>query len=158
MGFKQLASLRDQLAQQAAAEKAAKQPKQKTSPAKKAGPVDPVVLVIGQLQKQFPNAFPKNPAPKLPLKIGIHRDLLEQSETLGISKKALREAIKVWCCGNRYWDCVVEGAVRVDLKGESVGVVTKEEATQSQAFKAKRHGKKANTVAAPSDEPQPIST
>lgn len=154
MSFKQLASLRDQLAQQAAAEKAekqAKQPKKKTSPAK---PVDPVVLTIGQLQKHFPKAFPKNPAPKLPLKIGIHKDLLEQSEQLGISKAALREAIKTWCYGSRYWACIVEDAIRIDLNGESAGTVTKEEALQAQVCKDRRQSKKTKTTQTPpTDEP-----
>ena len=142
MGFEQLASLKDQLAQQAKAEKLAKQAKKNTVPARKAAPVDPVVLVIGQLQKHFPKAFPKNPAPKLPMKIGIHRDLLELSEQLGISKKALREALKTWCWGNRYWACVVEDAVRVDLTGDEAGRVTKEDAAQARGLEAKRRKNK----------------
>jgi ProP effector len=142
MGFEQLASLKDQLAQQAQAEKLAKQPKKKPAPAKKTEPVDPVVLVIGQLQKRFPKAFPKNPAPKLPMKIGIHRDLLEQSELLGISKKALREAIKTWCWGNRYWACIVEDAVRVDLNGDEAGRVTQEDAAQARGLEARRNKNK----------------
>lgn len=141
MGFEQLASLKEQLAQQARAEK---QQKQKPREAKKpAQPVDPIVPVIGQLQKQFPKAFPKNPAPKLPLKLGIHRDLLERSEQLGISKKVLREAIKTWCWGNRYWAAVVEDAVRVDLEGAEAGKVTKAEAEQSKSLAARRLKKPA---------------
>ena len=135
MGFEQLASLKDQLAQQAKAEK---QPKKNIVPARKAEPVNPVVLTIRQLQKHFPKAFPKNPAPKLPMKIGIHRDLLEQSEQLGISKKTLREALKTSCRGNCYWACVVEDAVRVDLTGEEAGRVTKENAVQARGLEAKR--------------------
>lgn len=138
MGFEQLASLKDQLAQQAKAEKSAKPPRKRPAPAKKAEPVDPVVHTIGKLQKQFPKAFPKNPAPKLPMKIGIHRDLLEQSEQLGISKKALREAIKTWCWGNRYWACIVEDAIRVDLNGDEAGRVTKADAEQARGLEARR--------------------
>lgn len=141
MGFEQLASLKDQLAQQA---KAGQEKKKKpAAPRKPAAPVDPVVLVIGQMQKQFPKAFPKNPAPKLPLKIGIHKDLLEFSEQFGLSKKALREAIKTWCWGNRYWACIVEDAVRVDLNGEESGRVTKEDAEQAKTLQAKRQKPKA---------------
>jgi ProP effector len=142
MGFEQLASLKDQLARQAQAEKLANQPKKKTAFTRKAEPVDPVVLVIGQLQRRFPKAFPKNPAPKLPMKIGIHRDLLEQSEQLGISKKALREAIKTWCWGNRYWASIVEDAVRVDLNGDGAGRVTKEDAAQARGLEARRQKNK----------------
>ncbi len=142
MGFEQLASLKDQLAQQAKAEKQAKPPRKKPAPARKSEPVDPVVLIIGQLQKQFPKAFPKNPAPKLAMKIGIHRDLLEQSEQLGVSKKALREAIKTWCWGNRYWAAIVEDAIRVDLNGEEAGRVTKEDAAMARGLEAKRQKNK----------------
>jgi ProP effector len=86
------------------------------------------------------------------MKIGVHRDLLEQSEQLGISKKALREAIKTWCWGNRYWASITEGAVRVDLNGEAAGVVGKEEAEQARTLEAKRHNNKkpaADTIPEP---------
>lgn len=139
MGFEQLALIKDQLGKQAEAERLAKQKK------KIPQPVDPVVLTIGQLQKYFPKVFPKNPASKLPLKLGIHKDLLDKSEQLGISKKALRNAIKTWCWGNRYWASIVENAVRVDLSGEVAGSVTKEEALQARTLEAKREKNKAST-------------
>lgn len=91
MGFEQLAPLRDELAKQAEAEKLVNQrKKQERSAGKKtAAKVDPVVLIIGLLQKKFPLAFPKNPASKVPLKIGIHKDILEQADQLGIDKVRL---------------------------------------------------------------------
>jgi ProP effector len=145
MGFEQLASLREELARQAAAKKREKQQKKNTVlPEKRAVTVDPVVIIIGQLQKKFPLAFPKKPAPKVPLKIGIHKDLLGQVDQLGIEENELRAAIKTWCRGNRYWDCVVEDAVRVDLDGNAVGIVTKEEAQKTKQLKAK--AKKAGVV------------
>ncbi len=128
MGFQQLAFFRDQLAQEAAAKKIENQKNRQAQQAKQTNPVDPVVRIIGSLQKQFPLAFPKNPAPKVPLKLGIHKDLFELSESLGMSKIELREAIKTWCCGIRYWTGVVEGAVRFDLEGNPAGLVTKVEA------------------------------
>ena len=121
MGFQQLA-------QQAAAEKIEQQKNRQAQQAKKSNLVDPVVLIIGRLQKHFPIAFPTNPAPKVPLKLGIHKDLLEMSESLGISKIEFREAIKAWCAGTRYWTCIVEGAIRFDLEGNAAGFVTKIEA------------------------------
>jgi ProP effector len=148
MGFEQLASLKEELERQAAAKKREKQPKKYTVlPEKKAVTVDPVVLIIGQLQKQFPLAFPKKPAPKVPLKIGIHKDLLGQVDQLGMSEHDIRAAIKTWCRGQRYWDCLVEDAVRVDLDGNSVGIVTKEEAQKTKQLKAK--AKKAGVVKQP---------
>jgi ProP effector len=142
MPFTELAPLRDQLAQQAAAEKIANQKLKSAQPAKKAAPVDPVVLIIGRLQNQFPIAFPKNPAPKIPLKLGIHKDLLELSESLGISKLDLRSAIKIWCKGNRYWSCITDGAVRFDLQGNAAGFVSKIEADIAASRMNNRHHKK----------------
>ncbi len=142
MGFEQLASLRDELAQQAAAEKSLKRQNQKKTAegtsAKKTAKVDPLVPIIGLLQKTFPLAFPKKPAAKVPLKIGIHNDILEQAEQLGIDQNDLRKAINAWCWGNRYWECLVEDAVRVDLKGNTAGQVTKADADRAQKLKARR--------------------
>jgi ProP effector len=125
--------------QKAAAHKssAPKQSAQK-SPAQKSKPVDPVVLSIGKLQKRFPKAFPKNPAPKVPLKVGIFKDLLEHSEELGLNEAALRDAIKVWCWGSRYWACVTENAMRVDLNGQDAGQVLPAEAARARGLQAKR--------------------
>ena len=116
---------------------AQKSPAQK-SPAQKSKPVDPVVLSIGKLQKRFPKAFPKNPAPKVPLKVGIFKDLLEHSEELGLNEAALRDAIKVWCWGSRYWACVTENAMRVDLNGQDAGQVLPAEAARARGLQAKR--------------------
>jgi ProP effector len=147
MGFEQLAALRDQLAQQAKVEKAEKTA-QRVVKAKKtrAEPsterkVDPIVQIIGQLQKQFPLAFPKKPAAKVPLKIGIHKDLLEHTVQLAIDEKTLRAAIKTWCWGQRYWVCMTEGAVRVDLQGQAAGEVAKTDAERAVRLLAGRKPK-----------------
>jgi ProP effector len=116
----------------------AQKPSAQKSPAQKSKPVDPVVLSIGKLQKRFPKAFPKNPAPKVPLKVGIFKDLLEHSEELGLNEAALRDAIKVWCWGSRYWACVTENAMRVDLNGQDAGQVLPAEAARARGLQAKR--------------------
>jgi len=127
MGFEQLAALKAQLAARAKAEKAAKPAEvskratppraRDAAPANLAKPVDPVVHTIGRLQRRFPLAFPKNPAPKVPLKIGIFEELLPHSKMLALTEAELREAIKTWCRGARYWACLIEGASRMDLAG-----------------------------------------
>lgn len=156
MGFEQLAALKKQLAAAAKAEKTEKapktakaaKPKSPAKPRKETAPVDPVVLTIGKLQRLFPKTFPKNPAPKLPLKIGIHKELVERTQEIGIDAEALTEAIKTWCRGNRYWACVVEDAPRIDLDGNPAGVVTKQEAGQARALEARRRkGREARETA-----------
>ena len=117
-----------------------------TRPARPERQVDPVVLTIGQLQKHFPLAFPKNPEPKKPLKLGISKDLAAQAETLSLTEPAILEAIKVWCQGSRYWAAMTNGAARVDLNGEADGTVTPEQAGHARylaaaARRAKRQDK-----------------
>ncbi|MBW8837781.1 MAG: ProQ/FinO family protein, partial [Burkholderia sp.] len=118
------------------------------APAADAKPVDPVVKSIGRLQKRFPNAFPKNPAPKLPLKVGIFEDLVVHAKELSLSEAELRDAIKTWCRGSRYWKCLVEGAARVDLTGAEAGKVTAQEAAGAQRLQAHRAAKSAKSAAA----------
>lgn len=138
MGFEELATLRDELVRQAAAEKLKKpQAKNVNAPAAKPSrPVDPLLVNIGLLQKHFPLAFPKKPAPKVPLKIGIHHDLVAQAEQLGLSAIEIRAVLKKWCRGKRYRECLVAGAVRVDLQGQACGFVSKEEASSSEQRKS----------------------
>jgi len=158
MGFEQLASLKQQLAQQAQAAKqttvqatttkpaAAKHSKVRPTAAKPKQPtreaVDPVILTIGALQKRFPTVFPKSPLPKIPLKLKIHHDLLAQAPELGLTEQALLEAIKTWCQGTRYWACLVADAVRVDLTGAAAGQVLPAEAARARVLAAQRYRKK----------------
>ncbi|HEX7936514.1 MAG TPA: ProQ/FinO family protein, partial [Paraburkholderia sp.] len=118
------------------------------APAADAKPVDPVVKSIGRLQKRFPDAFPKNPAPKLPLKVGIFEDLVVHAKDLSLSEAELRDAIKTWCRGSRYWKSLVEGAARVDLTGAEAGKVTTQEAAGAQRLQAHRAAKSAKAAAA----------
>src|SRR5690606_21355537 len=122
MGFEQLAALKRELVAQAEQEK--RKARKAPAGARKTGrkpaaaqetPVDPVVITISRLQKKFPLAFPKKPAPKLPLKLGIHKDLYAQAETLKLTNAEIKEAVKTWCQGSRYWACMTEGAARLDL-------------------------------------------
>ena len=112
-------------------------------------PVDPVVLTIGKLQKRFPKAFPKNPSPKVPLKIGIFQDLLAHATELALSEAELRAAIKIWCRGSRYWTSMVEGAIRVDLSGEEAGRVSPEDGVRATKLEEGRLARVASKAAAP---------
>ncbi|MPV55246.1 ProQ activator of osmoprotectant transporter prop [Burkholderia sp. HI2761] len=173
MGFEQLAELRAQLAAKAKQERNAKRPaaptdagakpksgdqpsrgakpgagakpqhRAKPASAKPSAPVDPVIVAIGKLQRKFPRAFPKNPAPKVPLKVGIWDDLAREAQAVGLNEAELREAMSTWCRGNRYWSCLVEDAVRVDLQGNEVGRVTHDDAARARRLKARRPGKGA---------------
>jgi len=101
-------------------------------------PVDPVVLAISRLQKRFPAVFPKNPAPKVPLKVGIFQDLVQHAQELKLTEAELRDAIRTWCRGARYWNGMVEGAARVDLAGEPAGQVTEADARRARQLQRSR--------------------
>ncbi|KVU59431.1 ProQ activator of osmoprotectant transporter prop [Burkholderia ubonensis] len=118
---------------------------------KPSAPVDPVVVAIGKLQKRFPAAFPKNPAPKVPLKVGIWADLAGQAQAVGLTEAELRDAMSTWCRGNRYWSCLVEDAVRVDLQGNEAGRVSKDDAARARRLKARGPKRKGPAHAAKAD-------
>lgn len=140
MGFEQLATLKAELAAQAEQSKRTAQtktPRRRSTPAAPAAaPIDPVVRNVGKLQARFPLAFPKNPAPKVPLEIGIFADLQAQAREL--SEAELRDALRTWCRGARYWASLIEGAPRVDLAGQASGHVTAAEASRGQQMRAGR--------------------
>lgn len=102
--------------------------------------VDPIVLVIGRLQKLFPVAFPKKPAPKVPLKVGILDDLIARSVEIRITEEDLKKAIQAWCKSQRYWSVIIEGAIRVDLYGNPAGSVDTSGALQARSL-LKKHQK-----------------
>ena len=58
--------------------------------------------VIQELQLSFPRLFPEKPAEKLPLALGIDRDLDEWAKDLGIPQRDLKIALYYWCKGRRY--------------------------------------------------------
>ncbi|CAM2152106.1 ProP effector [Pararobbsia alpina] len=103
-----------------------------------ATPTDPVLLLIRKLQNRFSATFPKKPAPKVPLKIGIFEDLMAHATELGADEAQLRAAIKTWCGGSRYWACMVEGAQRIDLAGQPAGVVTAADANRARRLETHR--------------------
>jgi len=157
MGFEQLAQLKAQLAKQsksAPAKKPARPPRPATNAQKQ--PVDPVVHAIGKLQRRFPLAFPKNPAPKVPLKVGVIDDLFAQASDIGLTETEIREAIKVWCRGARYWSCLVEDAARVDLAGNPTGNVTAADAGRARHLEARRTAR-ASTPSASSASSEPAA-
>jgi ProP effector len=169
MGFEQLAELKEKLAKRAEAKPvraeakpvrtgvkpAAKAPRaRRPAPSGDSKPVDPVVITIGKLQKKFPRAFPKNPAPKVPLKVGIFEDLLIQATELGLAAPELRDAIKTWCRGSRYWTCLAEGAARVDLSGGEAGRVSPQDAVRAKSLEAGRLARAAAKPAKPENPPK----
>ncbi|MFZ5960422.1 ProQ/FinO family protein [Pseudomonas sp. QL9] len=158
MGFEQLAGLRDRLRaeKEQAKTDSAKRPKQRPAPKAKPRDQDPAVEAIWRLQKHFPLAFPVNPAPKVPLKLGILQDAEQHLELLGITSEQLKLGITSWCKGTRYWACMVENAPRLDLNGQAAGTVTatqaqyaKQQASRQRSLDRRNRAKQKASVQAP---------
>jgi ProP effector len=108
---------------------------------------DAAARAVTTLQRHFPHAFPHSPTPKVPLKVGILRDVLAQAASLGLSERDARNGLKLWCRGQRYWTCLIEGDVRVDLTGASAGVATAVEAEYGKSQEKTRLARRREQIA-----------
>jgi ProP effector len=137
MGFEQLVVLRAQLNRDESSKTVASRPtssqvnverqiKQPPKPARTSA--NAAACAVTTLQRHFPRAFPRNPAPMGPLKAGVLKDVLAGAASLGLSERDARNGVKLWCRGQRYWTCLIEGTVRVDLNWANAGVVVATEA------------------------------
>ncbi|MBP7251740.1 MAG: cold shock domain-containing protein [Aliarcobacter sp.] len=82
------------------------------------------IRVLNVLSEKYPKTFPYKP-----LAIGIKEDLLNISEKLGISKNELKIFLNFYCRSKKYRANLIFNTERINLKGEVVGLVKKEEAT-----------------------------
>ena len=89
------------------------------------------LLVINWLIEQFPAAFFKKSSDIKSLQLGIFEEILdfyERLESPPFSKKTLREALRYYSHSPAYLKAQIEGAVRVDLFGNEVDIVSNEQA------------------------------
>ncbi len=105
------------------------------------------------LKAHFPNCF-KEIKEVQPLKIGIKQDLvklLSTREDIVTSDKAcMVSSIAYYVNSASYHKSIIEGASRIDLEGQAVGVVSAEEAKYStESRKAKLLKKKIPQQTAP---------
>jgi ProP effector len=131
-------------------------PQRKARPAPPVTPDLPLGAAIGRLQRRYPLAFPRQDSPKVPLKIGVLKDLQPHASALGLTDAQVQAAVAAWCQGQRYWASLTEGAARVDLAGGPAGTVTAQEAAwaRQQAANARRARPQARKAAA-ADVPSP---
>jgi RNA chaperone ProQ/FINO-like protein len=88
------------------------------------------------LAERFPACFKGCGEPRLPLKVGIHRDIWNTAPSL--SHTDIRGALKDYVSDAAYYQVLAEGAVRVDLNGNPAGVVTEQQAKWSAMRAARR--------------------
>lgn len=115
------------------------------------------LVVADFLLKTFPKAFsPENPKP---LKIGIHKDILEHNLTMDgtlLSSEAIREALGWYCRRYPYLKATSrDNAQRIDLNGQAVGAVAENEKTSALLWLSKRKAKdiKPSTDSTPATTP-----
>jgi ProP effector len=84
---------------------------------------------LSELAAAFPAAFSLDPNMVRPVKLGIKKDLYEQS---AISHRRIAAALRTYCNSVQYLEASVEGAVRIDLTGEPAGAVTVIEAQHAR--------------------------
>lgn len=105
------------------------------------------------LIEQYPATF--NPAAPLPLKIGIHTDLLARHPDL--DPATLRRALKRYCERRAYQLALArEGACRVDLDGKPAGEVLEDQRKFAKLKLDTRKTKKPTKPATPA--PTPVLT
>lgn len=83
------------------------------------------IKLLNILSEKYPNIFNYKP-----LAIGIKDELFAASEEIGISKKELKIFLNFYCRSKKYRANLILNAERVNLKGEIVGIVTKQETTK----------------------------
>jgi ProP effector len=121
--------------------------------------LDYVQYGVELLKAYFPNCFGAASQIK-PLKIGIKQDLVKRLSTMGDivmdDKACMVKSLSYYVNTHNYLKTVVAGATRIDLDGQSAGLVTAEEAQysldkQKSKMQAKEQGKH------PSTEPSELS-
>jgi ProP effector len=83
-------------------------------------------ITIEFLAEKFPRTFFVNGGERKPLKIGIIRDLVDAH--IGIPGTQLRHTLAAYTSSPGYLRACREGADRIDLVGEPVGIVSGAEA------------------------------
>jgi len=97
--------------------------------------------VIAYIAECFPKCFTLEGEAK-PLKIGIFQDLAERlAEDPKVSKTQLRAALRQYTSSWRYLHGVKTGAERVDLDGNSCGVIEQEHVEHAQTALAESKAK-----------------
>lgn len=99
------------------------------------------------LAERFPAAFmPKRCDAKRPLKIGIHRDVVERMKDF--PRRIIKLTLDDYCSGPKYTRAMAAGAQRVDLDGNPAGKVTFADAAFAKAKQAELEARRAPRRAA----------
>jgi ProP effector len=87
--------------------------------------------IIELLASTWPRCFSVKLADRRPLKVGIRKDIAASAEG-AITPDELGAALRIYTSHKRYLRTLREGAHRIDLDGNPVGVVTANEAAAAR--------------------------
>jgi len=85
------------------------------------------MAALQQLMEAYPKTFDRKNV--RPLKIGIQEDLVADEK---VAKNKIKRALASYVRSLNYYRSLREGAERIDINGEAVGVVTKEESEHAK--------------------------
>jgi ProP effector len=98
--------------------------------------------IIGVLADLFPSAFVLYQWNRKPLKLGI-RDDLRAACAGAVTPNELQNALRRYCTSDGYLVALREGAARIDLGGNAVGIVSTDQAAQAGKVLAARRERQA---------------
>jgi|SRR6516225_4711267 ProP effector len=111
---------------------------------------DVAYAVLALLCERFPKCFVRYHIRRRPLKVGIDKDILAVLDG-AVTPDELSKALCVYVMNKTYRARLKAGATRIDLDGNSAGIVTAEQATPS----APRQPKPAQSAPPPSPSAPP---
>jgi ProP effector len=103
---------------------------------------DEIAAALALLAKAFPECFSLYAARRRPLKVGIHKDILER---LGeaMTPHKLGSALACYVANGSYRRKLLAGASRIDLDGNPCGTVTAAQEADARAKIAAANGRAA---------------
>ena len=100
----------------------------------------PTNEILSILAEAYPKLFGDE---LVPLKIGIHKDLVHSPIREKLSYQECRIGVRCIVGKHKYWRVCVEGATRFDLEGNPAGIVTKDQASYAEQRLSKTLAKTA---------------
>jgi ProP effector len=101
-----------------------------------------VGAAISLLAERFPKCFAVFEQRRLPLKIGIHKDILTRLDG-ALTPSELIAALRAYVSNGTYRRRLLEGAERIDLDGNPSGVVTATQEVDARSKIAAANGRAA---------------
>jgi ProP effector len=112
------------------------------------------IETLDKIRVRFPHCFAGlKERTRKPLKIGIHRDILAAMPELAESD--VSRALKFYVTRFGYLASCIENSPRIDLNGESAGVVSAAEAANAQRWLSKRRNRRPRPTPPPAAAASP---